>query len=384
MSWIRKLFIFIRDAFVIFVIALLTLEFFSFLLCSNRMLPFNEKPLAYARWTDDFIDMKSWRTESSSWGSWHRPNSKTRQITKCFDATYSSNEIGARDDSFLKTFDAKKTYILIGDSFAEGLGVNFADTAQSIIEKKTGLALLNFGSAGNFGPVQYSILYNQLAKKYPHNGLIIFFLPDNDFTDNDPAASGQNDTNAMRWRPYYKANPDGSFDSFIPKNSVKKDDLTPPIKKAIPFKIENYFWFYNIYKTIKYVFIKNSYNPIKIQSGYFDAPIDEQKAAVFFIDKLILDTSAKDIILVSIPRKQDLMRIAEGADKTKLFWHKAFETSGQRLNKSVIFIDLSDYAKPHQIDNLFLECDGHWSADGNKWAAEIISNKINKSKSMIR
>jgi hypothetical protein len=378
-NWIKKVLAFLKEAFVVLMISFLTLEFFSFLLSHYQLLPFNELPLAYQKIDSENVVMKSWRTENSSWGSWHRPNTSTRQISKCFDVVYKSNEAGARDDSFLNLSNAKNTYILIGDSFAEGIGVNFKDTAQAIIEEKTGVNVLNFGSAGNFGPVQYSILYSQLAKKYPHNGLIIFFLPDNDFTDNDPEFWKEKASEIKRWRPYYRENTDGGFSTFIPENAVKKEVEASPTKVQIKIKIENYFWSYNVYKTLKFILLKNSYQSIQMKSGYFDAPIDEQKAAVFFIDKIISETNAKNIILVAIPRKQDFIRIAQGADKNKTYWHSAFATSAARLGKPVTFIDLADHAKPEQADDLFLQCDGHWSAKGNRLSAEIISKNITHS-----
>ena len=47
-----------------------------------------------------------------------------------------------------------------------------------------GVPVLNFGASGNFGPLQELLIYEEF-KYLPHQGLIIYVLPDNDFTDND-------------------------------------------------------------------------------------------------------------------------------------------------------------------------------------------------------
>ena len=48
---------------------------------------------------------------------------------------------------------------MIGDSFAEGYGVNLNNTSQKYIEDLTGLNVLNFGVSNNFGVVQYYLIY---------------------------------------------------------------------------------------------------------------------------------------------------------------------------------------------------------------------------------
>ena len=66
-------------------------------------------------------------------------------------------------------------------------------------EKKLKRNILNFGASGNFGPVQYWLLYEKFAKKFNHNTVIIYFLPDNDFGENDYT----NWKGSKRYRPYY-------------------------------------------------------------------------------------------------------------------------------------------------------------------------------------
>ena len=120
------------------------------------------------------------------WGSWHKPNSRDRHRKICFDVEYQSNNLGARDNEIYDKNLPNDSIILIGDSFIEGMGVNLQDTFGEILEKEIGRKVLNFGSGGFFGPVQEAILYASLASKLPHNEIIYFFLPANDFVENEP------------------------------------------------------------------------------------------------------------------------------------------------------------------------------------------------------
>ena len=75
-------------------------------------------------------------TEKEEWGAWHKKNFTAKFAKSCFEGIYKTNEIGARDTSFQNIDTSKKTFILIGDSFAEGYGVNLEHTTQYILEKK--------------------------------------------------------------------------------------------------------------------------------------------------------------------------------------------------------------------------------------------------------
>ena len=174
------------------------------------------------------IPNDEWWTEENSWGSWHVNNSKTRQIRSCYNAIYESNEIGARDDTF--SSNNINDIILIGDSFAEGYGVNQINTSQKFIENITNQNVLNFGVSNNFGIVQYYLIYKNFAKKYKHNKLIIYFLPSNDFGENDFT----NWKGSKRYRPYYKKITNNNYEIFIPTYAIKNySSRTKKLKKNI-------------------------------------------------------------------------------------------------------------------------------------------------------
>ena len=91
--------------FLFFIFEILSYGFFKL-----NILPISHKPKIYL--PSNEIPNDEWWTEESEWGAWHKNNSVTRQIRSCYDALYSSNEIGARDTSFVNNND--NDIILIG------------------------------------------------------------------------------------------------------------------------------------------------------------------------------------------------------------------------------------------------------------------------------
>ena len=85
-------------------------------------------------------------------------------------------------------FDYKerwKKICFIRRFISEGFGVSNEFVFKSNLEKKLNAEIYNFGSSGALGPVQYYLIYKNLASKYEHDSLIISFLPANDFNEND-------------------------------------------------------------------------------------------------------------------------------------------------------------------------------------------------------
>ncbi len=356
----NKLIKFFYIFFILFVF-----EFISYFFFKLNLLEISHKPKIYL--SKGEVPNDEWWTEENIWGPWHIKNGKTRQKRSCYDAVYISNEIGARDTSFSK--NSTNDVVLIGDSFAEGYGVNFSNTSQKYMEEITNLNILNFGISKNFGFVQYYQIYNNLAKNYNHNKLIIYFLPSNDFGENDY----NNWKGSKRYRPYYKIINDNNYEIFIPDDAVKNYlSQTKKIKKIF----KDYFWtsglFINLNYNYKIYRAKKKYGNYTF-SGYFDSKLDQQKAAIYFIKKMI-DESNIDTYLVSIPRIQDFDRLNKGEKLENVYWIKSLNNLSKN-NKKFTFIDLINYPTSN-LDDLYLKCDGHWSPLGNKWAAEIISNKL--------
>ena len=83
------------------------------------------------------------------------------------------------------------------------------------------------------------------------------------------------------------------------------------------------------------------------------------------------------IFLVSIPRLQDFKKISIGSNLDNVYWNK-FLNEKSINNDNFTFIDLIKHP-PSNLNDIYLQCDGHWSPKGNMWAAKIISKYINKN-----
>ncbi len=380
MSW-TKFKLVIKSIGIFLSIMVLSFEFFSFILSKNNLLLVSNTPNLYQPSGMNIGSVgKNWLTEQDTWGAWHQKNATAHHYKNCFSARYNSNSIGARDDEF-SLVKVNKNFLLLGDSFAEGFGINFEDTAQRLIEKKTGHQVLNFGAAGGVGPLQYWLLYENLAKRYPHDGLIIFLLPANDFTDNDYNYWVQNRSNLLnkdgqeRYRPYYMPINKSEYDYFIPVNAVKRNRWAYEDSRLEIFKdffIAN-FWSANVFRTIRVLWDRSGLVTTSY-SGYFDPSEEQQKAVVYFINKIISSTTAKSVLIVSIPTEEDFIRIDNGSIRDNIFWWKSLKNL-HTSNPKVKFVDLADH-RPISVKDLFFSCDAHWSPVGNQWAADIVSNYL--------
>ena len=345
---------------IIFII-----EFISYTFVKFNLLEISHTPKIYL--SDKTVPNDEWWTEEKKWGAWHKVSSSTLQRKSCFNVKYTSNEVGARDSSFVS--NSNNSIILLGDSFAEGYGVDYENTSQKYLEKINNVSVLNFGVSQNFGPVQYWLIYEELAKKFNHNRIIIYFLPDNDFGENDYS----NWKGSKRYRPYYKKISDDKYDFFIPDESIKNYlSFTKKIKK----QFKNFLWSSNLIINLNYKYRTYRLSKKKSDinfSAYFDTPLHQQEAAVFFLDKII-NSSSKEVILVSIPRPQDFDKFSKGSSLDEVYWNNYFSKK-DTSNNNFKFIDLIKYL-PQNFDEIYLKCDGHWSPKGNMWAAKIISDHL--------
>ncbi len=283
---------------------------------------------------------------------------------------YHSNEIGARDTPFSHTkVEPQTRYILLGDSFAEGYGVDFDDTAQAKLEKLLGVDVYNFGSAGYFGPVQYYLIYKDLASQYQHDGVVLFFLPANDFTDND--YSLWKNFHPTWYRPYYKKRSDGQYDVFYPDQAIPTDHYQDEVELGVVKRsLIRYTFTANTLRTIKYLFARSPLEKLGY-SGYYDASPEEQEAAIYFIKKIVADAKPRRVTILVIPDREDMVRIRSGRSYQDQYWFRELQ-SLKLEHSNVDVIDMAD-KMPSDYNKLFLTCDNHWNELGNLEAAKIIA-----------
>ncbi|MDA8907431.1 hypothetical protein OAT86_00455 [Planktomarina sp.] len=381
MNWIKLILLQVLATFLLF-------EVCSFIGTKFELFYVNETPKIYLRnhardvEARDVRDIYEIRTENMSWGAWRLPNQVAGHRSSCFDVEVSSNEVGARDASFKNNVESD--VVLLGDSFAEGIGVEYEQTAQYLIETKLGINLLNFGTAGNFGPLQELIIYKELASEYLHQQVIIFVLPANDFKDNERTYWNDSAQKRMRYRPYYESQGDPVVPWYFPesKKSGQRDssnDLTKT-QKAVNFfahvekALVDFTWTSNALRTLHRALFRLDHT---VNSYYTSATTSEQEHMVAAYDGIVEAAAGRPVSFVIIPAQRDITTLDREAKATLplQLWYQGL--TDLAIKSGGVFIDLIDFV-PEKSSLLFHSCDGHWSEAGNIWAATLVAEAIKK------
>ncbi len=354
--------------FIFLIIFFSTFEFASFVVCRFALLPFCTTPMYF-----DSSGLK-WRNEIHLWGVWHKPNSISRHAKECFDVTYTSNDLGARSNINYSTLVSFNNVVVLGDSFVEGWGLDLEDTFTHRLKSVYGKLGLNFGAGHNFGPVQSYIIYKELASKIPHNEVMYFFLPENDFTDNSYEYESSFDN---RYRPYFRRSSFGGFTHYYPEHSTKKENVHNPIKLFI----QNYTWSSSTLATFKHCIWRNfrgkSHLTLsKTEAGYSIENRNSIEGSIYYLDKMFdtIPSNYKKTLFV-IPSQSDIKWILKnGCIYQDYYWYRMLKNVATK--HKVLFIDLAlDFNNNCSFDYLneglpkwFLWCDGHWNKEGNTMA----------------
>ena len=375
------------------LILIITIEIISLIAVKLNLLMYNEEP-GYLYPSGD-----KWRTETMPWGSWHKPNFSDHHRETCFDVKYESNNLGARDNEPYNENLPKNSIILIGDSFAEGMGLQLEDTFAEVLEKRIGRKVLNFGSAAHFGPVQEEILYRTLASKLPHNEMIYFFLPANDFWEND-RRWWNSKFNKFRHRPYFKKVDNDKYDIFYPGGKTENKILIH-LKDFIFHRLQvfliQYTYTANTLRTINALYSKYTDKYSKhtdkknmvirkpnIGHSYFFDDHEAINGALYFSKKLLSEASdlKRRLIVIfpeavcvnSICRSKDLEMIYNGKDYKNLKWYLDLKRISSETDSKLF--DLADHFTKEEWSKMALKCDGHPNPYGIRVIVELINRKF--------
>tara|TARA_A100000164_G_scaffold346182_1_gene346627 strand:+ start:3338 stop:4474 length:1137 start_codon:yes stop_codon:yes gene_type:complete len=375
---------FFKIVFFNIIILVILLEIFSFTLLKLGLFTHSSEP-TYGN-TTSFIDI-DWRNEKNVWGAWHIKDFYSESKKNCFDVSYKSNNIGARDDK--DYFIEKGDTILLGDSFAEGIGVNLHETFAGHLSK-SGRHVLNFASAGDFGPLQQYLIYKNLASEFNHNEIIIFFLPANDFTDN--SSKYQESLFGERYRPYFRKIKNEQFEIYYPKDS-KPSEKFPSTERENSFKLKSFlvdfFYSANLLRQFRLIILSASPEIQDIFNEKYGYNFEDEYSVdgvLYYFEQLfkLIDAKVSKTFIV-IPTDRDLREIQSNKwEYLKSYWYKEIKNLTKRYD--IKFIDLAlDSDKPSNElliagqNNWYHKCDGHWSRDGHKYAFDrfILLNKTN-------
>jgi hypothetical protein len=308
-----------------------------------------------------------WADINPAFGVWHRSSGRFIHKEGCFTVEYDTNSYCARDVERALHSSAPRTVVL-GDSFIEGLGVPAQDRLSNILEKDSGREHLNFGTGGNFGPLQYALLYKTMAAKFDHNFVIVGVLPDNDFHDMDldywkKIGAGN------RYRPYYAPDFSIFYAGHFKANSGEG------LWDHVEAWLRAYLASYHVGQYIYSLFYWRDASPYSGYNDYNDVDLARLEHALEDI-KTTADAHGANVKVFLIPRANDFLRLHQnGANRLG----PVMEAWGSQAG-----IPVKDLLPPMNARvgadymSYFLKCDGHWSAHGDAVAAQILEPWLNE------
>lgn len=326
---------------------------------------------------------------NKDFGVWHKNNSSYNHKSECFNVTYKFNSYGARDKE--RPLEGLGRTILIGDSFVEGYGVKNEDTISSNLEILSGNDFLNFGTSGHFGSTQYRLLYDNLAKNFQHDKLIVFISVNNDFEDDSHEFGKIYHKN--RYRPYLIENNNDYKIIYFDENKINNKSVSEN-KKIINF-LNNFTYSYNLLRYFKqkiyYLIDVKKYNKsLKTVEGiseenndttentyyerYSEKSYEILKYNLTEINKLVKDNNI-DFWLISVGFEKEIRNLSNKKKKLKLVKNLEEFSKVNQFN----YFDLTKLLNKNykgNVEDLFFKCDHHYNGLANNIISKIIFEEI--------
>ena len=311
---------------------------------------------------------KFWVDSNPVFGVWHRPNGTFIHKSGCYTVQYTTNTYGARDVE-RSLHSSKPRTIMLGDSMIEGMGLPDDERLSNILERDTGREHLNFATGGNFGPLQYALMYKSMAAAFDHDLVTVGVLPDNDFHDMSLAFLRSHGW-ADRYRPYYADDFSVIYDRpFQPNPSEGVWDHIEAFLRA-------YLASYHVGEYIHARLYTYTMSPYSGYNDYDDVDLARLKRALEDI-KSTADAHSSRVAVFLIPRIIDFRRLHQsGANRlgpTMEQWGRDV-----RIPIKDLLPEMDSRSKGDDYSSYFLSCDGHWSAHGAATAAEVLEPWLNE------
>ena len=330
------------------------------------------------------------------WEVWHVPNATTVHYKSCFAAHYSSNAFGMRDGP--RTLHAARPRVaVLGDSFAEGFGVNDDETVASVLEHRElgGRAeVLNFGVSGNFGTTQEWLLYRGLARRFRPDVVVLFFLAANDLTDNSWWYWQRLEPH--RRRPYLVTNPLGQVTLFHPGPSLPRPvTLGWSATEALKNRVTSASLLVRVGRELRARLVErqlaageHDMDPMALYATRLDAAWRTSWSvtakSLRRLDRAVTRDGGK-LLVVKIPDPAEV----DPAAAASIDGRPGFDTSmpDRRLaaitaRLGIDYLPLHDrfvaYRDAHRLPPPYFgrDCDSHWSPLGHRLAAEVVADHL--------
>lgn len=311
-----------------------------------------------------------WVDINPAFGVWHRSNGHFVHKSGCYDVAYDTNSYGARDVERTLHSSQPRTVVL-GDSFVEGMGLRAEERLTNILERETGRAYLNFGVGGNFGPLQYALLYKTMAAAYDHDQVLVGVLPDNDF--HDMSLAYWKPRAPDRYRPYY------ADDFSIVYQGRFQPEAGEGFWDHVEAVLRAYLASYHVGQYISSQFYWRNLKPYSGYNDYDAVDLTRLQRALLDIRSTAGAHHAKAAVFL-IPRANDFLRLHQaGTNRLGPVMERWGQENGVQIKD--LLPDMDAQSKG-DYRSYFLTCDGHWSARGNAIAAGILESWLDETKTV--
>lgn len=299
-----------------------------------------------------------------------KPNSKCVRKNRDFQVTYNINSFGLRENEFsLDELKDRLVILLLGDSFTEGAGVEFADTFGNKLEKKFNqdarlrkkVEVISAGVSG------YSTVHEYLWLK--SRGLV--FAP-------QIVVLNINETDFVEAQKYHK---------IWAQNNYKNLINPPQTNESILSRLKILELLRNL---VSSSFLSKSKVP---QTTVFLLSANKEPEPGLLwqyvksdIERINFTLKGRNIPLIVVfqPHGHQISKVEwpEGRKVHGFEVGKKYPTkipdllAGLSSELGFTFIDLSDAFEKSSDSNLYLPYDGHWSAKGHTIAAEGLYNQL--------
>jgi len=263
----------------------------------------------------------------------------------------------------------------------DGFGVELKDRMTDIAETQSDMDFMNFGVAGNFGPVQQWLLYKELAVNFEHEEVHIFFFPSNDFDENQPE-----NFPVKRYRPYLRKKVDSTFEVYYTVPFLERVVAKQmPHWRVIRRTITNSVYLFNALRQLGAMFEASDFkdsiaDALKSQQtpSYNDYSKDELDVVKYTYEQIIKIANGKRVRIFVVPREREFIQYDEKVPFRVVADLKEFAQKFKNVEVHDLLPVFLKYAIDNQIsyEKFFLACDPHWSALGNKVAAGYLASVV--------
>ncbi len=322
------------------------------------------------------------------YGVWRHPNRSVRHSGACFDVAYRTNSHGMRDAERSFKSESEERVVVLGDSFVEGYGVEAEDRLTEAAERSSGVEFLNFGVSGDFSSTQQYLLYRELVSRFEHSAVALFFLPDNDFEDNDPE-----NFESDRYRPYLKRTESTEdtaqreYEVYYPVAFEERDrEQGMSIFRQTRRHLYNNIHLFNAIRQLGDQFersslkneIKDSYRALS-ESAFDHFEEQDLRKLLWGYEKIAELAHPRPLHIFLTPREIDFIQSDEihGAPKVLLRLKDfADDHSNVFVTDLLAYFERELERRDGELDDAFLSCDGHWSPKGHAIAGKALREVV--------